>query len=305
MNPRVAQVIEQDRGLGTAYERFHFYKLLDKWADDYEVQTALEGPVDGMAGVSGVHLVGLARRGVRATSAVPNEAKAAIARAVYDRAEAGAHVEVRIVSDPMNAERQLPPCDMVVAYHALPFVDDWRSYLRILAGLARKALVVTVCNPDNWGFAAVRMASALRGLPGLRPPDVWQTAVLAPELWNIGRVRDHVYFDAPWWPDLPVAPGQSLLHRARQLLGQRRSEVRFNVDEREARMAARFVYGRGRWPYFGGDGWTEELEPALRRHPSFEGVRPALGRHVAHLHAFIVDTRPRTPQARRRLARVE
>src|SRR5579863_3408466 len=107
MNPRVAQVIEHDRGLGTAYERFHFYKLLDKWASDYEVQTALEGPVDGMAGVSGVHLVGLARRGVRATSVAPNEAKAAVARTVYDRAGAAAHVDVRVVADPMNAAAQL------------------------------------------------------------------------------------------------------------------------------------------------------------------------------------------------------
>ena len=294
--------IEHDRGLGTAYERFHFYKLLDRWASEYEVRTALEGPVDGMAGVSGVHLVGLARRGLHATSSVQNDAQAAVARAVYERAGAGKEADVRVVADPMRAARELSPCDLVVAYHALPLVADWRAYLRILAKLAKKALVVCVCNPDNWGVTAIRLASMVRGLAGLRPPDVWQTAVLGPELWNVGRVRDHVYFDAPWWPDLQVAPGQSLLHRAGQLLGQRRSEVRFTADERGAQMAGRFVYGSGRWPYFGGDGWADELEPALRRHPSFEGVRPTLGRHLAHLHAFVVDTRPRTPQERRRLA---
>jgi hypothetical protein len=80
--------------------------------------------------------------------------------------------------------------------------------------------------------------------------------------------------------------------------------VRFTADEHGAKLAERFVYGCSKWPYFGGDGWTGELEPALRRHPSFEGVRPGLGRHMAHLHAFVVDTRPRTPQARRRNLRV-
>ena len=30
MNPSVTQVIEHDRGLGTAYERWRFYQLLDK-----------------------------------------------------------------------------------------------------------------------------------------------------------------------------------------------------------------------------------------------------------------------------------
>ena len=302
MEPSATQLVEHDRGLGTAYERWHFYKLLDKWARDYDVQTALEGPVDGMAGVGGVHLVGLARRGLRVTTALPTDAKADIARAVYEGADAEGQVQVRVVANPMTAVDNLPACDLVVAYHALPLVDDWRSYLRILAKLARKVLVVTVCNPVNWGVAAIRLASAVRGLRGLQPPDVWRTEVLAPELWSVGRVRDHVYFDAPWWPDLQVAPGQSLLHRARQLVGQRRAEVRFTADESSATLAERFVYGGSKWPYFGGDGWADELEPALRKHPSFERVRPNLGRHLAHLHAFVVDTRPRTPQARRRLA---
>jgi hypothetical protein len=301
-NPRIGQVIEHDRGLGSAYERWHFYRLLDKWANEYDVETAVEGPVDGMAGVSGVHLVGLARRGIRVTAALPNEATAGVARAVYDGSGVGNLVDVRIVADPMSAASQLPACDLVVAYHSLPLVDDWRGYLQQIAKLAKKAIVVTVCNPDNWGVTAVRLTSVLRGLRGFSPPDVWHTEILAPELWSVGRVRDHVYFDAPWWPDLPVAPGQSLLDRARQLAVQRRSEVRYAGDVRGAKLAERFVYGPAKWPYFGGAGWKDELEPALRRHPSFERAHPKLGRHVAHLHAFVVDTRPRTPQARRRLA---
>jgi hypothetical protein len=294
-------VVEHDRGLGTAYERWCFYQLMDKWAAEYDVHSALEGPVDAMAGVRGVHCVGLARAGIAVTSAVPAEDFARIARAVYDRAGAGGNVDVRVVADPMNAVA-LPSSDLVVAYHALPLVDEWRAYLAVLAKIAKKVLIVTVCNPDNWGVAAIRLASGLRGLRGVAPPPVWQTQVLAPELWKVGRVRDHIYFDAPWWPDLQVAPGQSLFDRARQLLGQRRTDLRFTADEQGAKLAERFVYGAAKWPYFGGPGWTDELEPALLRHPAFEGAPARLGRRVAHLHAFVVDMRPRTPQARRRLA---
>ena len=68
-------------------------------------------------------------------------------------------------------------------------------------------------------------------------------------------------------------------------------------------LATKFVYGAERWPYFGGDGWTTELLPALLRHPSFEGVSPALARRSGHLHAFVVDTSPRSPQAKRRLTK--
>ena len=302
MNPGALQLIEQDRGLGTAYERWCFYQLVDRWAAEYGVTSALEGPVDGMAGVGGVHLAGLARRGVPTTSALPTTEKAAIARAVYERAGAASSVDVRVVTDPMRAADELPPSDLVIAYHALSLVDDFRAYVRMIAKLARKVLVVTVCNPQNWGVTAIRLAARLRGVRGLDPPPAWRTDVLAPELWAIGRVREHVYFDAPWWPDLQVAAGQSLLDRTRQLFAQRRSDLRFTAGEEGATLAERFVYGAAKWPYFGGEGWHDELQPALLRHPAFEGARPNVGRFMAHLHAFVVDVRPRTPQARRKLA---
>jgi hypothetical protein len=115
-------------------------------------------------------------------------------------------------------------------------------------------------------------------------------------------VREHVYFDAPWWPDLQVSAGQSLLDRAKQLVKQRRKSVEFTASEEGAELAQRFVYGPENWPYFGDDTWTEELMPALLRHPGFDGTKMSMSHRVAHLHGFVVDMRPRTPQARRRLA---
>jgi hypothetical protein len=165
--------------------------------------------------------------------------------------------------------------------------------------------VVTVCNPDNWGVAAIRFAGKLRGIPGLDPPETWRKEIVGPALWELGRVREHVFFDCPWWPDLQVAPGQTLADRTKQLFGQRKSDVRFTANEQGALLAQRFVYGAERWPYFGGDGWASELHPALLRHPGFDGSDARLLRRLAHLHAFVVDMRPRTPQARRRLAQVD
>jgi hypothetical protein len=305
VDPLAAQIIDRDRGLGTAYERWCFTQLVDRWAAEYGVESALEGPVDGMAGISGVHLAGLARRGVPVTSASLTPEKASLARQVYETTGGGDHVDVRCVAEPLRAGQVLPKADLVIAYHSLPLVDDWRGYLRAVASLARKVLVVTVCNPDNWGVAAIRAAGRLRGRRDLEAPETWRTEVLAPALWSLGRVRDHVYFDAPWWPDLQVAPGQSLLDRARQLVSRRRGDVRFTALEQGAKLAERFVYGPGRWPYFGGEGWVDELFPALLRHPGFDGTPWRLSSRVAHLHGFVVDMRPRTPQARRRLARAD
>jgi hypothetical protein len=288
------QVITNDRGLGTAYERWCFYQLMDGWAREYSVESALEGPVDGVAGVRGVHCAGLAREGVRVVSAVPTAESAAVARGVYADVALPGTFDVRIVTNEDLTE-DLPASDLVLVYHALPFVRDWRRYLETLARRARKVLIVATCNPDNWGFTAVRWVG------GVQAPAVWCTGTLAPALWELGRVRDHVYFDAPWWPDLPVAPGQSLAHRLKQLFVGR-GGARFAAPERGAVLASKYVYGPGRWPYFGGPGWLDDLQPALLRHPAFEGSSPPLVRRAAHLHAFVVDVRPRSPQARRRLA---
>jgi hypothetical protein len=59
MSGLATQEITHDRGLGSAYERYCFDQLADAWRTRYEIE-ALEGPLDGMAGVSGVHCVGLA-----------------------------------------------------------------------------------------------------------------------------------------------------------------------------------------------------------------------------------------------------
>jgi hypothetical protein len=287
------QVIEHDRGLGTAYERWCFYQLMTKWAEEYDVASALEGPLDGMAGVRGVHCAGLARSGVRVVAAVTSEDAAAVARGVYARTAARASVDVRVITDEANV-RDLPSSDMVLLYHGLPFADGWQSYLISLAKLARPVCVVATCTPDNWGFAAVSLIGRVQA------PDVWRTETLAPVLWELGRVREHVYFDAPWWPDLPVAPGQSLANRLKQLfIGS--GGARFAPPERDAVLSPKYVYGPERWPYFGGPGWLDDLEPALLRHPAFEGSTRKVVQRAAHLHAFVVDMRPRTPQAKRRI----
>jgi hypothetical protein len=198
-------------------------------------------------------------------------------------------------ADPDDALSSLPSSDMVLAYHALEMVDDWRGYLADLARKAKKILVVTVCNPANWGVSLIRTLGRLRGTSDLNPPDAWRTDVLAPVLWELGRVREHVYFDCPWWPDLQVSPGQSLADRGWKLLFGQRERVEFTATGPDSRLSAQHVYGAELWPYFGGNGGSGELARALRRHPGFDSAPLRIRRVAAHLHAFVVDVRKRTP----------
>ena len=58
---------DYDEGLGVVYERFVLNDYLERLAANYEVQTVLEAPLYGMAGVSGINSVCLARRGCDVT----------------------------------------------------------------------------------------------------------------------------------------------------------------------------------------------------------------------------------------------
>jgi hypothetical protein len=87
----------------------------------------------------------------------------------------------------------------------------------------------------------------------------------------------------------------------KQLFRQEKRNVAFTASAEGVKLAERFVYGAERWPYFGGAGWMDELFPALLRHPCFDGATSPFLPRLAHLHAFVVDMRAHTPQARRKL----
>src|ERR1700722_1281786 len=87
-----APLATQDLGLGTAYERVAIYKLFDRWSEGHRIETAAEGPLDGMAGIPGLHLMGFAHRGIHSTVCLPTDDALARVRAIYRRQGAEDHL---------------------------------------------------------------------------------------------------------------------------------------------------------------------------------------------------------------------
>src|ERR1700685_2413487 len=118
-----------DHGLSMAHERLCIYRWMEAWAKEYGATTALEGPLDGIGGIRGVHCAGLASTGVKVVSAVTNDAAAQIAKDVYARAAPSGSVDIRVVPESADLSH-LPPSDLVVTYDALHLVHDWKTYLQ-------------------------------------------------------------------------------------------------------------------------------------------------------------------------------
>jgi len=280
----------RDVGLGTAYERWAVYELLKTWLGPLGVSTALEGPVDGMAGIPGLHLIPAAVRGARVTVAVSDAEAAEVVRGVYRTVGVEDRLDVRVSADWPEGS-----WDLVLAYNALPSVPDWRSYLSDAARRARRRLLVSVTHPASYG---VFLRKTLRLVqPGPRPLELFdhpstKPRALEPELERHGRIVGDAYVDCPWWPDLFVETGETLLTGTLSRLpfgGRYRRGPAAAAPPRDG--AEPFLYGPGRFPFFGGAGWAEELEPALRRHPNLEGTRfRALAGLLAHHRIRAVET---------------
>lgn len=270
---------KHDVGLGTAYERWAVYRLLREWAGRLPAESALEGPIDGMAGIPGLHLMPLAERGTRVTVLVPDESAAAVVAGVYERVGLRDRLDVRASRDWPRGEL----FDLVLTYDALPFVEDWQGYLASAAAVARRSLLVSVTHPWSYGTFARRILRLVQ--PGERPFELFdhpstRERVLSRALSRHGEVVLDAFVDCPWWPDLFVPTGQTLLSGTlgRLPFGRRfLRPVGGAPDPAEA-----FLYGPARFPLLGGEGFADELSGALRRHPTFDRSPRPVAAFFAH-----------------------
>lgn len=280
---------EVDVGLGTAYERLAIYRLLDEWLGSKVIDSGFEGPIDNMAGIPGLHLLGLARRGARVTVGLGDPRALTTVEAIYQNLGLADRLETRLVkpSDPLP-ERAY---DVALTYNALPLVENWRSFLGAIARTSRRWLVVALTNPSTYG-ASVR--KLLRPFEREPQPELFQhesvlPARIEPELKRQGRIVAHAYFDCPWWPDLFVDAGDSLLSATlRRLPGVSRFAP---APRKAASDEGRFVYGRHDYPYLKPLEDNPQLKAALSHHPTFDESQ-TVARLFGHLHAYLVELQP-------------
>ncbi len=280
---------EVDVGLGTAYERLAIYRLLDEWLATKVIDSGFEGPIDNMAGIPGLHLIGLARRGARVTVGLADPRALANVEAIYRALGLADRLETRLLkpSDPLPVRAY----DVALTYNALPLVENWRSFLATVARASRRWLVVALTNPATYGASVRRLLRPFERQP---QPELFQhesvlPARIEPELKRLGRIAAHTYFDCPWWPDLFVDAGDSLLSAT-----LRRLPVvsRFAPAPRKtASGEGRFVYGRHDYPFLRSLEDNPELKAALTRHPTFD-KRRTVARLFGHLHAYLVELQP-------------
>lgn len=260
----------RDVGLGTAYERVAVTRLLLRWAPAAPA-TALEGPVDGMAGMPGLHLLPLARRGTRVTLAHPSPEVLERARIVYERAGLSRSLTTICTEVPPAG-----PFELALVFNAACAGSEWQAYLSAVARVARR-VVVLVSHRGTWGAWVRRGLRAVRRQPRAELFDhpAARVDLMESHLARLGRIESRAFVDCPWWPDLFVRAGDTL---ASDLLRRSRLRARAPAPQR--------VYGPRETP-FALEDEPREIVRALRHHPVFD--QTAWAPVFAHHRAWVIE----------------
>ena len=203
---------DYNEGLGLVYERFILNDFLENLRQRYHLQTVLEAPLYGMAGVSGINSVPLARAGCAVTLVDDTPDRAQHIGRIWK--ELGLAPNLSTISPDQWSALPLPDrgFDLTWNWAALWYLPDAAGLLRELVRLSRN--LVFIAMPNN-----LQVGYWLRKL--VLDRDFFPTV---DERWvNIGRVRRLLQeegvrivatgvLDVPPWPDT-VMPANEVLKR--------------------------------------------------------------------------------------------
>lgn len=217
----------EDRGLGTTYERFAIYRWLETLPRRLpDIQTVLEGPGDGVAGIPGIHGLVLARRNCQVIVALEEEAGVAVAQRTWEAQGLSQNATFLYTKGlPLPLSDQC--ADLVWNFNRLPFKTP-KTLLEEMCRLSRRYVALIVPNRMNYGFPARRLYHWRTG----EPWEYGNTEVMSPKfvrklLSEIGmNLIEMRWIDVAWWPDIidPVAWLNAMVPGTGRLLSKSKSD---------------------------------------------------------------------------------
>jgi hypothetical protein len=204
---------DYNEGLGLVYERFVLNGFLENLRQKQRIQSVLEAPLYGMAGVSGINDVIFAQKGVDVTLVDDNAERL---RGVERIWRADLRLPVNLVYNPPARWGALPfanrSFDLTWCWAALWYIQDPAGLLAELARTSRKLVFVAMPNNLQVGYWMRKLVIDREFFH--HHDETWT---------DIGRIRrlleangveiiDQGVLDVPPWPDT-VMPANEVLKR--------------------------------------------------------------------------------------------
>lgn len=201
---------DYNEGLGLVYERLMLNDLLLELRREYNIKSVLEAPIYGMAGVSGINSVLLARNGASVTLVDDNAERLEHVKRIWGELEAP--VSTFFQSPIANLQFPDRAFDLAWNWAALWYLPEAERLIGELVRVSRKLVFIAMPNRAQVGYL---MRKYVLEKDFVRYVD---------ESWaNINRVKavlrdwdcelvDEGVLDVPPWPDT-VMPAAQVLQR--------------------------------------------------------------------------------------------
>jgi hypothetical protein len=201
---------DDDEGLGTVYERFVLNDLLVGYHKRFGFDSALEAPVYGMTGLTGINGAELSRAGCALTLVDTDPERAKGVEQAWDKLGLGGRASVRTwdEADPL-------PFDDGAFPFAFNFAALWHlrradSFMAELARVCSGHLFIAMPNPLQLGYLMRKRWLEPEFFE--RIDERWtRMSFLKQTLGGLGfRCREEGVFDVPPWPDTCLPVGELL-----------------------------------------------------------------------------------------------
>ncbi|MER2598652.1 MAG: class I SAM-dependent methyltransferase [Caldilineales bacterium] len=203
---------DYNEGLGLVYERFVLNDFLLALRTRHGIETVLEAPLYGMAGVSGINSVALAEAGCQVTLVDDNAVRLAGVERIWE--ELGLPVNLVRVDDWARLPFPDNTFDLAWEWAGLWYLPDAAGLLAELARVSRK--LVFVAMPNRWQVGYF-MRKYLIDKPFFREigeREAWvDMGLIRSVLGDAGvTITAQGVLDVPPWPDT-VMPATEVLQR--------------------------------------------------------------------------------------------
>ena len=206
------QIVDADKGLGTTYERWALNQMLVRLLKTYKIQSAFEGPGDGVAGISGINSLILGKNDIPVTIMLENKQKENLAKKVWEiYAPNSGFTFITGQGNPVFPFSE-SSFDLVWNFNVLNRLPKAENWVNEMCRVSRQFILICVPNRFNYSFGIQR----LQYRAGKREWDRGEKHLLEPSPWikllqkNNLQVREIFYVHCPWWPDI-VNPDQFVL----------------------------------------------------------------------------------------------
>ena len=196
-------VTDKDTGLGTTYERIAVARLLARLADRYTIGSVLEGPTDGITGISGINSIPLAQRGASVELVLGSPSEVVLAERAWETLGLKDKVTIRAADgDSLGASPR--SYDLVWNFNSLPAVASADALLDEMCEASREFVMVFVSNTWNYGFPIHRLHHKVAREPWSHGNiSVMNIRMVSERLAKRGfKVIERLLVDTPWWPDI-------------------------------------------------------------------------------------------------------